>query len=166
MACAADFTAIAMVSRDVAELFGQSVVRIFGPGQPDAVDLLLVGRTELGAQFGKSREMVLVLVSSDYEMEMSVGGLVDIGDHVGKRDLGRTSRPACRSRSGCVFVAAWIEGQQETVAQALAVHAHAHLRHAPARQEIEPELWLGAVAARGRFLLARRRQSAVLDETG
>jgi hypothetical protein len=69
-----------------------------------------------------------MLVGSDHEMQMAVGGLINVGDNIGQFDVGvlRAQRAAVDKQ--VLFVPAGAEGKEKTVTESLAVHAHAELR--------------------------------------
>jgi len=98
--------------------------------------------------------VVLVLVGGHDQVQVAVGGLVDLGDHIGQ-----FHRRSLRAQSAAVdqdvaLVSAGIEGEQEAVAEALAVHADAQLRQRRSRWIRWPGSW------RGRGILAAWRGGA------
>src|SRR5271165_823532 len=72
--------------------------------------------------------MVLMLVGGDHQMQVSVRGFVDIGDYVGQLDIGGLRAQGAAVDEDVCFFTAKIKGEEETVAKALAVHAHSDIR--------------------------------------
>ena len=85
-----------MSSRALVKFLCQVVFRILGPRQPDVVDLFVLGGTETVTELGESRQVILMLVRSDDQVQVSTRGLVDVRDYVGQFDVGvfRAQGPA------------------------------------------------------------------------